>query len=90
MVTPLILTFTGEPSVPESPSPAQELLVDVLREPATIVATGALTNFAWLLTEAPDAAANITEIVWMGGSTDRGNLDTNAFWDKLLTAISVC
>ncbi|GAA1563674.1 MULTISPECIES: nucleoside hydrolase [Kribbella] len=78
-------TFTDVPSVPESPSSAQELLVDVLRNPATIVATGALTNIARLLTEAPDAAANITEIVWMGGSTDRGNIaplaEANAYVD---------
>ncbi|MGW5191093.1 nucleoside hydrolase [Kribbella sp. NPDC004138] len=67
--------FTGEPSVPESPHSAHELLVDVLRSrPATIVATGALTNVARLLAEEPPLAGNITEIVWMGGSTDRGNI----------------
>ena len=67
--------FTGEPSVPESPYSAHELLVDVLRSrPATIVATGALTNVARLLAEEPSLARNITEIVWMGGSTDRGNI----------------
>ncbi|HWD81937.1 MAG TPA: nucleoside hydrolase [Kribbella sp.] len=79
-------TFTGEPSVPESASTAHELLTGVLRErPATIVATGALTNIARLLTESPDSAANITEIVWMGGSTDRGNIaplaEANAYVD---------
>ena len=67
--------FTGEPSVPELPYSAHELLVDVLRSrPATIVATGALTNVARLLAEEPSLARNITEIVWMGGSTDRGNI----------------
>jgi purine nucleosidase/pyrimidine-specific ribonucleoside hydrolase len=67
--------FTGEPSVPESPYSAHRVLVDVLRTgPATIVATGALTNIARLLSDEPDLAANITEIVWMGGSTDRGNI----------------
>ncbi|MEV6266901.1 nucleoside hydrolase [Kribbella sp. NPDC051936] len=67
--------FTGEPSVPASPYSAHELLVDVLRSrPATIVATGALTNVARLLAEEPWLARNITEIVWMGGSTDRGNI----------------
>ncbi|MFF0267489.1 nucleoside hydrolase [Kribbella sp. NPDC004536] len=78
-------TFTGSPSVPESELPAQELLADVLRTPATVVATGALTNIARLITESPEAAANITEIVWMGGSTDRGNIaplaEANAYVD---------
>jgi len=62
-------------TVPESACSAHELLVDVLRSrPATIVATGALTNVARLLAEEPSLARNITEIVWMGGSTDRGNI----------------
>ncbi|NUR99754.1 MAG: nucleoside hydrolase [Kribbellaceae bacterium] len=78
-------TFTGPPSVPESDLSAQELLVDVLRTPATIVATGALTNIALLITSSPEAAANITQIVWMGGSTDRGNIaplaEANAYVD---------
>lgn len=78
--------FTGEPSVPESASSAHELLVDVLRtRQATVVATGALTNIARLLTEEPGLAANITEIVWMGGSTERGNIaplaEANAYVD---------
>ncbi|WP_130447494.1 nucleoside hydrolase [Kribbella rubisoli] len=78
--------FDDEPSVPESPYSAQELLVDVLRTtPATIVATGALTNIARLLSDEPGLAANITEIVWMGGSTDRGNIaplaEANAYVD---------
>jgi inosine-uridine nucleoside N-ribohydrolase len=79
-------TFTDAPSVPESSLSAQELLVDVLRQaPATIVATGALTNIARLITESPEAAANITDVVWMGGSTDRGNIaplaEANAYVD---------
>jgi purine nucleosidase/pyrimidine-specific ribonucleoside hydrolase len=78
--------FTGEPSVPESPYSAHEVLVGVLRSrPATIVATGALTNIARLLVDEPGLAANITEIVWMGGSTERGNIaplaEANAFVD---------
>jgi len=77
--------FDDEPSVPESPSPAHEVLLDVLRNataPVTIVATGALTNVARLLTEQPN---NIAEIVWMGGSTERGNIqplaEANAYVD---------
>jgi purine nucleosidase len=37
---------------------------------ATVVATGPLTNVAALLEHAPQA---VDEIVWMGGSTERGN-----------------
>lgn len=78
--------FTDGPSVPESPYSAHEVLVDVLRTTrVTIVATGALTNIARLLSEQPAMAANITEIVWMGGSTDRGNIaplaEANAYVD---------
>ncbi|MEU4192003.1 nucleoside hydrolase [Kribbella sp. NPDC026611] len=67
--------FTDEPSVPESPYSAHELLTDVLRThptPVTVVATGALTNVAALLASEP--VPNLAEIVWMGGSTDRGNI----------------
>lgn len=77
--------FDSEPSVPESPTPAHDLLLDVLRNsatPVTIVATGALTNIARLVSE---QTGNIAEIVWMGGSTDRGNIqplaEANAYVD---------
>ena len=80
--------FDTEPSVPESPTPAQDVLADVLRThptPVTIVATGALTNLAHLLSAQPELSANIAEIVWMGGSTDRGNIaplaEANAYVD---------
>jgi inosine-uridine nucleoside N-ribohydrolase len=50
--------------------------------PATVAATGPLTNVAALLERAPGVA---TEIVWMGGSTTRGNTrpyaEFNAFVD---------
>jgi purine nucleosidase/pyrimidine-specific ribonucleoside hydrolase len=50
--------------------------------PATVVATGPLTNVAALLERTPEA---VSEIVWMGGSTDRGNTrpyaEFNAFVD---------
>jgi inosine-uridine nucleoside N-ribohydrolase len=52
------------------------------RGPATVVATGPLTNVAELLERAPET---VREIVWMGGSTDRGNTrpyaEFNAFVD---------
>ena len=80
--------FDTEPTVPESPSAAQDVLIDVLRKhstPVTIVATGALTNIARLLASEPALIPKITEIVWMGGSTDRGNIaplaEANAYVD---------
>jgi purine nucleosidase/pyrimidine-specific ribonucleoside hydrolase len=52
------------------------------RGPATVVATGPLTNVAALLERTPEV---VSEIVWMGGSTDRGNArpyaEFNAFVD---------
>lgn len=65
-----------EPGVPLDPRPADELIVDLLRaagEPLTLVPTGPLTNVANVLARAPDVAGRIREIVWMGGSTERGN-----------------
>jgi purine nucleosidase/pyrimidine-specific ribonucleoside hydrolase len=50
-------------------------LRDLLRtQPATIVATGPLTNIAALLLAAPDVAGRIDRIVFMGGSTAGGNV----------------
>lgn len=48
----------------------------VIREstsPLTLVGLGPLTNFALLLRLFPEDAANIERIVFMGGSTQRGN-----------------
>jgi purine nucleosidase/pyrimidine-specific ribonucleoside hydrolase len=78
--------FTDEPKVPEATTSAHELLIDVLmRQPATIVATGALTNIARLLADRPDLAGRIDQLVWMGGSTERGNVtpyaEANCFVD---------
>jgi purine nucleosidase/pyrimidine-specific ribonucleoside hydrolase len=42
-------------------------------EPVTLVATGPITNIATLLQQRPDAKARIADIVFMGGSVDRGN-----------------
>jgi purine nucleosidase len=63
-----------EPDVPLDPRPAVELIADVLAaapEPVTIFATGPLTNVANAL--ARIEPRRILEIVWMGGSTERGN-----------------
>ncbi|MDN5851668.1 MAG: nucleoside hydrolase [Actinomycetia bacterium] len=54
-------------------------------QPVTLVPTGPLTNVAHLLREHPEAADGIEQIVWMGGSTGRGNVtpyaEFNAFVD---------
>jgi purine nucleosidase/pyrimidine-specific ribonucleoside hydrolase len=42
-------------------------------EPVTVVVTGPMTNLGQLLAEQPDLAGRIREIVFMGGSTERGN-----------------
>jgi inosine-uridine nucleoside N-ribohydrolase len=71
----------------ELPEPAVELdgrdAVELMAErgPATVVATGPLTNVAALLERAPET---VTEIVWMGGSTDRGNTRPYAEFNALV------
>ena len=57
-----------EPAMEVDTRSAVELMAE--RGPATVVATGPLTNVAALLEHAPQA---VEEIVWMGGSTERGN-----------------
>jgi purine nucleosidase/pyrimidine-specific ribonucleoside hydrolase len=42
-------------------------------EPVTLIATGPLTNVALLLRTHPEIASHVRRIVFMGGSTDRGN-----------------
>lgn len=80
--------FDHDPKVPEATTTAGELLVHVLTTndaPVTIVATGALTNIATLLADRPDLSSRIDQIVWMGGSTERGNVtpyaEANCFVD---------
>lgn len=66
-----------EPEMPLDPRGATELIADTLlaaAEPVAIVATGPITNVAVLLRERPELAGRIREIVWMGGSTERGNV----------------
>jgi inosine-uridine nucleoside N-ribohydrolase len=57
-----------EPAMQLDPRGAVELMA--ASGPATVVTTGPLTNVAALLEQAPQA---VSEIVWMGGSTERGN-----------------
>ncbi|QAY72804.1 nucleoside hydrolase [Agromyces protaetiae] len=72
----------GGPELPEpafelDPRSATELIAEVLAgssEPVALIATGPITNVAILLRDRPDLAPRIREIVWMGGSTERGNV----------------
>lgn len=70
-----------KPTVQAVPEDAVTLVRQVLADspdPVTICATGALTNVALLLQEHPDVAADLREVVWMGGSTGRGNISPYA------------
>ena len=68
-----------EPAMALDPRGAVELMVD--RGPATVVATGPLTNVAALLEHSPQT---VQEIVWMGGSTARGNTRPYAEFNALV------
>jgi purine nucleosidase/pyrimidine-specific ribonucleoside hydrolase len=68
-----------EPAVALDPRGAVELMVD--RGPATVLATGPLTNVAALLEHSPQT---VRDIVWMGGSTARGNTRPYAEFNALV------
>lgn len=56
---------------------AVELMCDVIDasgEPVVLNATAPLTNVAHLVRQRPGHARRLREIVWMGGSTERGNI----------------
>jgi inosine-uridine nucleoside N-ribohydrolase len=65
-----------EPAVQLDPRSATELIAvtATAAEPLTLIATGPLTNVAIALDAAPGLAARLRDIVWMGGSTGRGNV----------------
>ncbi|SEH01657.1 purine nucleosidase/pyrimidine-specific ribonucleoside hydrolase [Nonomuraea solani] len=82
------------PTVEADPRTAIELIRDTLDapgEPVTIVATGPLTNLAQFVRAHPERLSRIREIVWMGGSTGRGNItpyaEFNAWTDPEAAAI---
>ncbi|MEW9553731.1 nucleoside hydrolase [Nonomuraea sp. NPDC050783] len=82
------------PEVEADPRPAIELIRDTLdaaAEDVTIVATGPLTNIAMFARIYPDRLSKVREIVWMGGSTGRGNVtpyaEFNAWCDPEAAAI---
>lgn len=67
----------GPTPVPLDPRSATDLIADTLAaasEPVAIIATGPITNVAILLRDRPELADRIREVVWMGGSTERGNV----------------
>jgi purine nucleosidase len=66
-----------EPTVPLDERNAQRLIHDVLtaaEHPVTIAATGPLTNIAGFVEAHPQMLGLIERIVWMGGTTGRGNV----------------
>jgi purine nucleosidase/pyrimidine-specific ribonucleoside hydrolase len=65
-----------EPAVPPIDLPAVDLMIQILTasaEPVTVVATGPITNVARLLQRDDLDRTRIREIIFMGGSTERGN-----------------
>lgn len=65
-----------EPEGKPVAKPAVELIGEVLEdspEPVTIVATGPMTNVGQLLLDQPHSVRSIREVIFMGGSTERGN-----------------
>jgi len=85
-----------EPAIDLHPRGAVGLMADVLLaadEPVAIVATGPITNVGILLRDRPELAGRIREIVWMGGSTGRGNVtpyaEFNAWVDPEALALVV-
>ncbi len=65
-----------EPGLAVSELPAVELIERVIAEadePVTLVATGPITNVATLLQRGLADRSRIHEVIFMGGSVDRGN-----------------
>ncbi len=76
----------GGPVLPEPTTPLDErdaltLMRDLVAgsaEPVTLVPTGPLTNVAQFVQQHPDLLGNVARVVWMGGSTGRGNTSVYA------------
>jgi purine nucleosidase len=80
----------------------QDFMVQVLREapaPVTLMVTGPLTTVAVALEKAPEIAAKIQKIVWMGGALNvpgnveksleagqDGSAEWNVYWDAVSAA----
>lgn len=68
-----------EPTMPVQKMHAADFLIETLRAgPATVCLLGPMTNLAIALAKAPEIAANITEIVAMGGGLFEGGNATPA------------
>jgi pyrimidine-specific ribonucleoside hydrolase len=69
------------PELPEPQSaPVEQTAVQLIRrvldeapDPVTIVAIGPITNIGQLLRDDPQLVSRIREVIFMGGSTERGN-----------------
>ncbi len=79
-----------DPAFDIDPRGAVPLMLEVIEssvEPVALVATGPITNVAVLLREHPEIQDRIREIVFMGGSTERGNhtpyAEFNSFADPV-------
>ena len=75
------------PTMPLDDRTAQQLMIDVIEsatEPVAIIATGPITNVAILLRDRPQLLPRIREVVWMGGSTERGNATAYAEFTALV------
>lgn len=59
--------------VDQSAVQLMRLVLDESPDPVTIVAIGPITNVGHLLRDQPEVASRIKEVVFMGGSTERGN-----------------
>jgi purine nucleosidase len=89
----------SEQALPEPVSePGHEFLARKLKaadRPCTVLITGPVSNLAAALTAEPGLAANIDEVVWMGGALDvggnvndyehDGSAEWNAYWDPPAT-----
>jgi purine nucleosidase/pyrimidine-specific ribonucleoside hydrolase len=68
-------------SAPLDPRSAVELIRDVIEasdEKVTLVPTGPLTNIAHFVQQHPELLDRVDRVVWMGGSTTRGNVTAYA------------
>lgn len=66
-----------EPAFELDSRDAQQLMTEVIEtsdEPVAIIATGPITNVGILLRDRPELVGRIREVIWMGGSTERGNV----------------
>jgi purine nucleosidase/pyrimidine-specific ribonucleoside hydrolase len=82
------------PAVAADPRTAIELIRDTLdqaEQEVTIVATGPLTNVAMFVRAYEDRLSRVREVIWMGGSTGRGNItpyaEFNSWTDPEAAAI---